>query len=39
MCGASNNQATKTKCMKQLQTQTKVENSEREKKREHKRIC
>jgi len=40
MCGGRNNQATKKQSVwNNYKHKSKVENSEREKKREHKRIC
>jgi len=40
MCGARNNQATKKQSVwNNYKHKPKVENREREKKREHKRIC
>jgi len=40
MCGVRNNQATKNQSVwNNYKHKPKVENSEREKKREHKRIC
>jgi len=38
MCGASNNQVTKTKCIEVINTIQKVENNERKKERTHE-IC
>jgi len=39
MCGSSDNQTTKTKCMDNYKHKAKVEKQRKKKKRDHKRIC